>query len=103
MKKRTLEDKIKLRINKSNKTAFVSSDFFDLSDVDQVGRVLRTLVKEEYLIKLGRGVFAKTKESAILKKRILAKSFSEVAKEALGKLNIKIFSSQAEKDYDAGI
>lgn len=101
-KKRTLEEKIVIRINKSNKNAFIPSDFFDLSDRDQVGRVLRKLVQKEFLIKLGQGVFAKTKTSPITKKRILATSFSFVAKEALAKLNVKTFPSQAEQDYNSG-
>ena len=73
MKRKSLKNRMLLRIKKSNKTAFISSDFFDLSDKDQVGRVLRFLVKEQILIKLGRGIFAKTKQSLLGDKKILAK------------------------------
>lgn len=102
LKKRTLEEKIIVRINKSKTNAFIPSDFFDLSDRDQVGRVLRKLVQNGFLIKLGQGVFAKTKQSPFTEKRILAASFSDVVKEALIKLNVKIQPSQAEKDYNSG-
>lgn len=101
MKKPTLEKKIRLRMKKSNKIAFISSDFFDLSDQDQVGRILRKMVREEDIIKLGRGIFAKTKYSSILKKKILAGAFPDVARQALNKLKIKVFPSTAEKAYDA--
>ena len=102
MKKRTLEEKIRLRMNKSNQTAFINSDFFDLSDQDQVGRVLRKMVQNEDLIKLGRGVFAKTKYSAFLRKKTLAGAFPDTARQALAKLKIKVFPSTAEREYSIG-
>lgn len=102
LKKRTLEEKIVVRINKSKTNAFIPSDFFDLSDRDQVGRVLRKLVKNEFLIKLGQGVYAKTKLSPIANKRILATSFSSIVKEALTKLKVKTFPSTTEQDYNSG-
>lgn len=101
-KKRTLEEKIIVRINKSKTNAFIPSDFFDLSDRDQVGRVLRKLVKDTFLIKLGQGVYAKTKLSPVANKRILATSFSNIVKEALEKLKVKTFPSTAEQEYNSG-
>lgn len=98
----TLEAKIRYRINKSKISAVISSDFYDLSDRDQVGRVLRKMVKEKFLIKLGQGIFAKTKESKLTGKRILETDFITIAKQALKKLKIKIFPSQAEQDYNSG-
>lgn len=98
----TLEAKMRYRINKSKISAVISSDFYDLSDRDQVGRVLRKFVKEEFLIKLGQGIFAKTKESKLTGKRVLETDFITIAKQALKKLKIKTFPSQAEIDYNSG-
>lgn len=103
LKKITLEEKIIVRINKSHSNAFISSDFFDLSDRNQISRALRKLVQNGFIIKLGQGVFAKTKQSPFSEKRILVASFSDIVKEALIKLNIKIQPSQAEKDYNLGM
>lgn len=103
LKKRTLKEKIIVRLNKSNKSAFILPEFFDLSDRDQVGRVLRYLVKEGVLIKIGQGVFAKAVRSPISQKIILADSFQEVAKEALAKLKVKTFPTSAEKEYNSGL
>ena len=41
---------MRYRINKSKVSAFILSDFYDLSDRDQVGRVLRKMVKEQLVI-----------------------------------------------------
>lgn len=101
MKTRTLEEKMRTRIKKSTKVAFILSDFFDLSDRDQVGRVLRKLTQEAVVFKLGQGVYGKSKMSELFGRPVLAKSFPEVAKEALNKLNIKTFPSRAEVAYNA--
>lgn len=103
MKRKTLKNRMLLRIRKSKKVAFISSDFFDLSDGDQVGRALRSLVKERLLIKLGRGIFAKTNPSLLGNKTILAKDFPSVAREALDKLKIRTYPTKAELDYNSGI
>lgn len=102
LKNRTLEEKIITRINKSKSNAFILSDFRDLSDKNQISRVLRKLVKREFLVKLGQGIYAKTKLSPVGNKRILGTSFPDIAKEALEKLKIKTFPSQAEFDYNSG-
>lgn len=98
----TLEAKMRYRINKSKLSAFVVADFYDLSDRDQIGRILRKMVKEQFLIKLGQGIFAKTKISTITGKRILETDFITTAKQALKKLKIKIYPSRAERDYNDG-
>jgi hypothetical protein len=103
LKKRILREKIIVRLNKSNKIAFILSEFLDLSGRDQVGRVLRYLVKEGILIKIGRGVFAKAVRSPISQKVILADSFQEVAKEALAKLKVKTYPTFSEQEYNSGL
>ncbi|HMG15959.1 MAG TPA: hypothetical protein VK590_10965, partial [Saprospiraceae bacterium] len=60
---KTLNSKIKYRIRRSKNSVFVLGDFFDLSDRDQVGRVLRELVKTKELAKIGLGLYVKTRVS----------------------------------------
>lgn len=63
--RRTLLDRVELRIKKRKDNVFVLSDFDDLIreyDYDQVLRALRILVKKELLIKIGRGIYAKTRK-----------------------------------------
>lgn len=102
---KTLEEKIRIRINKSNKAAFVTSDFFDFlqrSQRDQIGRVLRKLTRREELIKIGQGVYVKTKKSKFSNKKVIVKDFPTVAREALKKMNVVIVPSTAEKEYNSG-
>lgn len=60
-------------------------------------------MKERLLIKLGRGIFAKTNPSLLGNKTILAKDFPSVAREALDKLKIRTYPTKAELDYNSGI
>ena len=101
--RKTLEYKIRLRIKKSKAVAFVLADFLDLSDRDQVGRVLRKLVAENTLLKIGMGIFAKCRRSSFTNKIILEKDLGSVAREALNELKIKTLPSSAELNYNDNI
>lgn len=100
----SLKSKIKYRINRSKSAVFTPSDFFDLSDRDQVGRVLRQLLVDEMLIKFGQGLFAKAKRSSLTGKVIPIKPLPELAKEALTeKLNIEVVTSRELQAYNDGL
>jgi hypothetical protein len=90
------------RIKRSKTSAFVLRDFFDLSDRDQVIRVLRRLVRIGVLIKLGYGVYARATKTERSNQLVTEKYFPEVAKEALRKLKIRIYPSTYDKLYQAG-
>ena len=67
----TLESRIRYRLSRSKDSVFTPMDFSDLSDRDQTGRVLRKLVAEQSLVKIGRGLYAKTKTSSLTGKKYL--------------------------------
>lgn len=104
MKKRTLIDSIKLKIKKSKRNTFLLKDFDNLVekyDYDQVLRGLRNLIKEGLLIKISRGVYAKTKvlsDGSVL----LSKGINELATEALNNLGIKTGPSSYSIQYAQG-
>jgi Family of unknown function (DUF6088) len=91
------------RINRSKGAVFTPRDFFDLSDRDQVGRVLRQLVANDSLIKFGHGLYAKAKRSSLTGKLIPVKPLPELAKEALiDKLNVKVMVAIDVERYNSG-
>lgn len=99
---KTLKNKIQYRIVRSKGSVFMLKDFLDLSDRDQVGRVLRQLITKGVLIKIGQGLYAKTRCSSLTGKVILYKSLPELTREALSKLKIKVYPSKAEQMYESG-
>lgn len=99
---KTLESKVRYRIKRNKNSVFIPSDFFDLSDRDQVGRALRALVKEGALIKIGYGLYARSKVSSLTGRPIPEKSLPELAREALKALGVKIQNSSFDSDYQSG-
>ena len=98
----TLESKIRYRLSRSKDVVFTPKDLLDLSDRDQVGRVLRRLVAEGVLVKIGYGLYAKAKRSSVTGKAIPVKALPELAKEALAKLGVRVLPSTAERAYNRG-
>ena len=52
MARKSLRNEIKTIISNSADFVFMPGDFFYLSDRDQVGRALRQLTKEQFLVKI---------------------------------------------------
>jgi hypothetical protein len=100
--KDTLEGKITYRIKRSKCPVFVRDDFKDIGGYDQVGRILRGLVKKEILVRLGYGTYARARKSNVTGALVPEKPLPELAKHLLEKLGVKIVSSSAEISYLSG-
>jgi hypothetical protein len=98
----TLADKILKRLSTKTANVFVRDDFKDLSDYDQVGRALKHLTDKGILIKIGYGLYAKTRVSALTGETVLAASLPNLGKEALKRLKVRIAPSRAEIEYNTG-
>ena len=99
----SLKSKVKYRISRSKSAVFTPRDFLDLSDRDQIGRVLRQLVSTQHLIKFGQGLYAKAKRSALTGKLIPIKPLPELAKEALNdKFKVKVVPANDLNRYNSG-
>ena len=61
----TIQDKIKTRVKRSKRSVFLRSDFKDIADYDQIGRGLRSLAQEGLLMKIGYGLYARTRINRI--------------------------------------
>lgn len=99
----TLEKKVKDRIARKKSDVILRADLEDLGGYDQVGRVLRVLVRKGEIVKIGYGLYAKTAISVISGQRIPAKPLPGLAKEALQRLGVKTTVSSVEKEYNEGV
>lgn len=100
MRLNSLDKKIQYRISRSKSNVFLFKDFTDLSDRDQIGRALRGLAKGGSIIKIGKGVYAKTKYSSIFNKTIPAKPLKELGLEMLDKLGVETAPTYYEQQYN---
>jgi len=98
----TLKSKVRYRISRSSSSVFTPKDFLDLSGRPQIGRVLAKLVTDEALVKLGYGLYAKTRKSYLTGAVIPTKSLPELAREALIKIGVEVQPSTAVQAYNSG-
>lgn len=99
---KTLGSKILARIIRKKSTILLREDFLDLGGYDQVGRALKLLTVKGKLVRLGYGLYCKTKISSLTGQTVLAAPLTTVAKEALSRLGVQIIPSNAEIAYNAG-
>lgn len=98
----TLLSKIQYRIKRRRYSVYMPKDFCDLSDSDQIGRALRTLVAKGLLVRLGQGVYARTKRSSITQELIPEKSLPLLGVEIAKKLGLRVVPSSYELAYNQG-
>lgn len=95
---------VRQRVCRCKARTFVVGDFADFAAnnrYDQVLRALRMLIAAGELVRIGRGMYAKTKKQpngAVS----LSAPLPELAKEGLSKLGIKTGESKAWRDYNEG-
>lgn len=100
VKLNTLKDKIRYRIKRSKSSVFLLKDFDDLSDRNQTGRALRELIKENLLMKIGYGLYSRTKLDSFDNEVLPERGLIEAGKEALFKLGIKTYPTTYETLYN---
>jgi len=99
---RTLEGKIAIRIARKQSVVLLREDFDDLGGYDQVGRALLALTKKGKLVKIGYGLYAKTRVSSLTGKTVPVEPLPALARNALNRLGVAALPSQAEIDYRQG-
>ncbi len=102
MKPQTLETKLLNRIDRKRGDVFLRADFDDLGGYDQVGRVLRQLVRDGRLAKVGYGLYARTRPSLIDGSPTPVRGLRELAAEALARIGFETVPTRLEQAYNAG-
>ena len=100
MPRKSLRSEIKAKISNSQDFVFMPGDFFDLSDRDQVGRALRQLTKEQFLVKIGYGVYVKTRVSSYTGKVLPFTDLRTIAEATLQKLGVSVLPTKYETAYN---
>ncbi len=101
---KTLRERVEARMARKGGDVFLPREFTDLGGEDQVLRVLRGLVREGRLVRLGYGVYGRAVVSRLSGKPILygPDGFIGAARQALTKLGVQWEPSEAERDYNEG-
>ena len=100
--KNTIEGRIAARIARRKSPVVLREDFDDLGGYDQVGRALKNLICRGKLVRIGYGLYAKTRTSSLNGKILPAEPLPNLARIALKRLGVETFRTKAERDYAAG-
>lgn len=99
-----LEEKIQNYIDRKRRYVFLRVDFEEICpDYDQVGRALKKLVRKGSLLRVGYGLYAKTKKSKVSGNIIPRLTIQEIGRECLKRLKVKTTQSQSVQEYNKGI
>jgi hypothetical protein len=97
-----IQERIRRSIAKRKDDVFVRSDFASFGSEAQVSRALRDLLARDLLIRLGVGVYAKTKKSVLSGKAIPVRPVEVLAPIALKKLGVTLYPSRLSGAYNSG-
>lgn len=100
--KNSLKFKVLDRIQSLAGAVVLRKDVKDMADARQISRCLKDLVEMGELIKLGYGVYSKTRQTKHLGGPTIEGGFDQACKEALTKLGVEWEPGSAEKAYNAG-
>ena len=100
--RKTLESQIIDRLDRKRRDVFLRADFEDLGGYDQVGRVLGQLVEKGRLLKIGSGLYARARQSALDGSSTPVKGLRALADEALRRLGVETAPTRLERAYGAG-
>lgn len=101
----TIMQRVKIRITRTKrKSVFLRSDFNDLGGYDQVGRVLRVLTNDGFIMKMGYGVYIKARKNRFTNEIMpdIDGGIDAAFIEALNQLNVNYDFDQFTKKYMSG-
>ena len=101
MKPETLETRLLKRIDRKRGDVFLRADFGDVGGYDQVGRVLRDLVRKGQLVRVGQGLYVRASRSITNGEPLPARGLATLT-EALGRVGIETVPTRLEQAYNAG-
>lgn len=90
------------RIESIQSPILLRKDFSDLGSYDWVGRNLNKLIQKGQLVRIGYGLYAKAKRSALTGEIVPVVPLPTLGKEALKRLGFETFPTEAEVKYKEG-
>ncbi len=102
MKPDKLEQRLVQRIERKRGDVFLRTDFSDLGGYDQVGRVLRGLVRNGRLLRIGQGIYTRATPALSDGRPVPLKGLRSLAAEALQRVGIETAPTRLEQAYNAG-
>ncbi|WP_027210224.1 DUF6088 family protein [Burkholderia sp. WSM2232] len=97
-----LETRVVRAIRRRRSVVVLRSELSGLGSQSQLTRVLAKLVASGRLVRVGRGIYAKTRINRFTGRPAPAATFESIAAEAFRKLGIAVGPGTVARDYNAG-
>ncbi|MBF3971711.1 DUF6088 family protein [Burkholderia pseudomallei] len=98
----SLEDQFVRFIKQCAGVVILRSEFAPLGSTAQVGRVLAKMVSDGRLVRVSKGVYAKTRVNKWTGQLAPAAPFETIAAEVFKKLRIEVSPGRLARDYNSG-
>ena len=97
-----IEDQLVLFIERGAGVVILRSEVAPLGSAAQVGRVLAKMVSDGRLVRVSKGVYAKTRVNKFTGRPAPAAPFESIAAEAFRKLGIDVQPGRLAREYNEG-
>lgn len=96
-----LQERMLRSITQRKGNVVIRADLGEFGSASQVTRALNALLKKGVLVRIGRGVYAKTRKSSVTGALIPAGSLESLAVETFRKLGVSVLPGKAAQAYNS--
>lgn len=97
-----LEERLLRSIKQRDSDVVLRSELVKMSSASQLSEALKSLQDKGVLVRIGTGVYARTRRSSVTGATIPAGSLETLATEALRKMGVAVMAGKAAMEYNAG-
>jgi pyridoxine 5'-phosphate synthase PdxJ len=97
-----LEERMRRSIKQRGSNVILRAELDGMGSASQVSEALRALQGKGILVRIGTGVYSKTRKSSVTGATIPAGSLETLATEALEKMGVKVSAGTAASAYNSG-
>jgi Family of unknown function (DUF6088) len=101
-RKLTLEQSVLRTIDKQEGVVILRRDFAGLGSAAQLSRTLAKLVESKALVRVGHGIYAKTRQNRFTGELTPAAPFETIAAQAFRRLGIDVGHGRLAREYNEG-
>lgn len=98
-----LQERMLRSIKQRTGNVIIRAEFAGMGSASQVTQALKALQERGVLMRIGTGVYAKTRKSSVTGATIPAGSLETLATETLRKLGVQVTAGNAAAAYNAGV
>jgi len=102
-RKMHMADRVLRSIRRRRSIVILRSDLAHLGSAAQLTRVLAKLVEAQRLVRVGHGLYAKTRRNKFTQRPAPAGTFEQIAAEAFRRLGINIGLGLRAREYNEGL